>query len=45
MLVFQTDEDVDWTQIKRHAMEVIGKFFESGDQVTTDAVHSENSEY
>lgn len=45
VLVFQTDEDVEWTHIKRHAMEVIAKFFESGDQVTTEAVHGENSEY
>uniref|UniRef100_A0A3P9K3Y8 NFU1 iron-sulfur cluster scaffold homolog, mitochondrial n=1 Tax=Oryzias latipes TaxID=8090 RepID=A0A3P9K3Y8_ORYLA len=41
--ITKTDEDVEWTHIKRHAMEVIAKFFESGDQVTTEAVHGENS--
>lgn len=41
----QIDEDVDWTDIKRHALEAIAKFFESGDPVTTGAVYSESSEY
>lgn len=41
----QTDEDVEWTDIKRHALEAIAKFFESGDPVTTGAVHHESSEY
>lgn len=41
----QVDEDVDWTDIKRHALEAIAKFFESGDPVTTGPVYSESSEY
>uniref|UniRef100_A0A1A8FYB0 NFU1 iron-sulfur cluster scaffold homolog, mitochondrial n=1 Tax=Nothobranchius korthausae TaxID=1143690 RepID=A0A1A8FYB0_9TELE len=41
--VTKTDEDVDWTDIKRHAVEAIAKFFESGDPVTTGAVHHESS--
>ncbi|KAI3363214.1 hypothetical protein L3Q82_011849, partial [Scortum barcoo] len=38
-----TDEDVEWTDIKRHASEAIAKFFESGDQITTGAEHPESS--
>lgn len=41
---FQTDEEVEWTDIKRHALEAIAKFFESGDPITTGAVHHESSE-
>lgn len=41
---FKTDEDVEWTDIKRHALEAIAKFFESGDPITTGAVHHESSE-
>lgn len=40
----QTDEEVEWTDIKRHALEAIAKFFESGDPITTGAVHHESSE-
>lgn len=41
---YQTDEDVEWTDIKRHALEAIAKFFESGEPITTGAVHHESSE-
>lgn len=39
----KTDEDVEWTDIKRHAVETIAKFFESGDPITTGAIHNESS--
>lgn len=39
----QTDEDVEWTDIKRHALETITSFFESGDLVTTGAINNESS--
>uniref|UniRef100_A0A8C2BI16 NFU1 iron-sulfur cluster scaffold homolog, mitochondrial n=1 Tax=Cyprinus carpio TaxID=7962 RepID=A0A8C2BI16_CYPCA len=39
----KTDDDVEWTDIKRHAIEVITKFFESGEAITTGATHAENS--
>lgn len=45
LLSYQTDEDVEWTDIKRHAVEAIAKFFESGEPITTGAVHHESSEY
>ncbi|XP_071336701.1 NFU1 iron-sulfur cluster scaffold homolog, mitochondrial isoform X1 [Trachinotus anak] len=41
--VTKTDEDVEWTDIKRHALEAIATFFESGDPITTGAVHHESS--
>ncbi|XP_060895781.1 NFU1 iron-sulfur cluster scaffold homolog, mitochondrial [Labrus mixtus] len=41
--VTKTDEDVEWTDIKRHALGAIAKFFESGDPITTGAVHNESS--
>ncbi|XP_037321141.2 NFU1 iron-sulfur cluster scaffold homolog, mitochondrial [Pungitius pungitius] len=41
--VTKTDEDVEWTDIKRHALEAIANFFESGDPITTGAVHNESS--
>lgn len=45
LVTCQTDEDVEWTDIKRHALEAIAKFFESGDPITTGTVHHESSEY
>lgn len=41
----QMDEDLEWTDIKRHALEAIANFFESGDPITTTtgAVYSESS--
>ena len=46
LVLHQTDEDVEWTDIKRHALGVIAKFFESGDPpITAGAVHHESSEY
>ena len=42
---YQTDEDVAWTEIKRHASEAIANFFESGDPITVGAVHHESSEF
>lgn len=41
--VTKADEDVEWTDIKRHASETITKFFESGDPITTGAVPQESS--
>ncbi|XP_041803041.1 NFU1 iron-sulfur cluster scaffold homolog, mitochondrial [Chelmon rostratus] len=41
--VTKTDEDVEWTDIKRHTLEAIAKFFESGDPITTGAVYHESS--
>lgn len=42
--VTKADEDVEWTDIKYHAVEAIAKFFESGNQITTTgAVHHESS--
>ncbi|KAM4591259.1 NFU1 iron-sulfur cluster scaffold homolog, mitochondrial [Odontesthes bonariensis] len=42
--VTKTDEDVEWTDIKRHALEAIAKFFESGDPaITAGTVHHESS--
>ncbi|XP_070772052.1 NFU1 iron-sulfur cluster scaffold homolog, mitochondrial [Enoplosus armatus] len=41
--VTKTDEDVEWTSIKHNALEVIAKFFESGDPITTGAVYHESS--
>ncbi|TMS04838.1 NFU1 iron-sulfur cluster scaffold-like protein, mitochondrial [Larimichthys crocea] len=41
--VTKTDEDVEWTDIKRHASEAIAKFLESGDPITTGAVYHESS--
>lgn len=40
----KTDEDVEWTDIKRHALETITSFFESGDLVTTGAINNESSQ-
>uniref|UniRef100_A0A8B9LGE1 Zgc:110319 n=1 Tax=Astyanax mexicanus TaxID=7994 RepID=A0A8B9LGE1_ASTMX len=39
----KTDDDVEWADIKRNAVEVITKFFESGEPVTTGVTHPENS--
>lgn len=36
---------MEWTDIKRHALDAIAKFFESGDPITIGAVHHESSEY
>lgn len=41
---YQADEDVEWTDIKRHALEAIANFYESGDPITTGVVHHESSE-
>lgn len=43
LIFWQTDEDMDWTDIKRHVSEAIAKFFESGDPITTGAVYNESS--
>lgn len=34
------DDDVEWTDVKRHAIEIITKFFESGEPITTGAAQS-----
>uniref|UniRef100_A0A8C6WYN7 NFU1 iron-sulfur cluster scaffold homolog, mitochondrial n=1 Tax=Neogobius melanostomus TaxID=47308 RepID=A0A8C6WYN7_9GOBI len=39
----KADEDVEWTDIKRHAVETITKYFESGDPISTGAIHNESS--
>ncbi|XP_034463849.1 NFU1 iron-sulfur cluster scaffold homolog, mitochondrial [Hippoglossus hippoglossus] len=41
--VTKADEDVEWTDIKRHALDAITKFFESGDPITTGTVNNESS--
>ncbi|XP_034040958.1 NFU1 iron-sulfur cluster scaffold homolog, mitochondrial isoform X2 [Thalassophryne amazonica] len=41
--VTKEDEDIEWTDIKRHALQAIAKFLESGDPITTGAVHHESS--
>ncbi|XP_036978514.1 NFU1 iron-sulfur cluster scaffold homolog, mitochondrial [Acanthopagrus latus] len=41
--VTKADEDVEWTDIKRNALEAIDRFFESGDPITTGAVYHESS--
>lgn len=41
----QIDEDLEWTDIKRNALEAMAKFFESGDPITTGDVHPESSEF
>ncbi|XP_053731587.1 NFU1 iron-sulfur cluster scaffold homolog, mitochondrial [Synchiropus splendidus] len=41
--VTKIDEDLEWTDIKRHALDTIAKFFESGDPVTTGTVNNESS--
>uniref|UniRef100_A0A3P9PZZ0 NFU1 iron-sulfur cluster scaffold homolog, mitochondrial n=1 Tax=Poecilia reticulata TaxID=8081 RepID=A0A3P9PZZ0_POERE len=42
--VTKMDEDVEWTDIKRHVLDAISKFFESGDPISTGAVHSESDD-
>lgn len=39
----KTDDDVEWTDIKRHAVETISTFLESGEPITTGAIHNESS--
>lgn len=41
----KADDDVEWTDIKRHAVEIITKFYESGEPITTGATlsHAESS--
>ncbi|XP_019715406.1 NFU1 iron-sulfur cluster scaffold homolog, mitochondrial [Hippocampus comes] len=41
--VTKIDEDLEWTDIKRNALEAMAKFFESGDPITTGDVHPESS--
>ncbi|XP_061545424.1 NFU1 iron-sulfur cluster scaffold homolog, mitochondrial [Phycodurus eques] len=41
--VTKIDEDLEWTDIKRNALEAMAKFFESGDPITTGEVHPESS--
>lgn len=45
LIFWQTDEDVDWTDIKHHVSEAIAKFFERGDPITTGVVYNESSAY
>lgn len=39
----KADDDVEWTDIKRHAVETIAKFLESGEPITTGAIHNEST--
>lgn len=41
--VTKLDDDVEWTDIKRHSVEVIGRFFASGGPVTTGAQPNDSS--
>ncbi|CAL8298716.1 unnamed protein product [Merluccius merluccius] len=41
--VTKLDDDVEWTDIKRHSLDAIVKFFESGTPITTGAVPHESS--
>lgn len=41
--VTKADDDVEWTDIKRHAVESITKFFDSGAPITTGVTHHESS--
>ncbi|XP_041723087.1 NFU1 iron-sulfur cluster scaffold homolog, mitochondrial [Coregonus clupeaformis] len=41
--VTKADDDVEWTDIKHHAMDAITKFFDSGDPITTGVTHHESS--
>ncbi|XP_067092375.1 NFU1 iron-sulfur cluster scaffold homolog, mitochondrial isoform X1 [Osmerus mordax] len=41
--VTKADDDVEWTNIKRHAVEAITKFFDSGAPITTGVSHHESS--
>ncbi|KAM4607286.1 NFU1 iron-sulfur cluster scaffold homolog, mitochondrial [Polymixia lowei] len=41
--VTKADDDVEWTDIKRHALEAITTFFESGAPITTGVAHHESS--
>ncbi|XP_077351162.1 NFU1 iron-sulfur cluster scaffold homolog, mitochondrial [Festucalex cinctus] len=41
--VTKVDEDLEWTDIKRNALETMAKFFESGDPITTGDVNPESS--
>lgn len=43
LLCSQVDDDVEWSNIKRHAVDIITKFLESGEAVTTGVTHPENS--
>ncbi|KAF4090265.1 hypothetical protein AMELA_G00049830 [Ameiurus melas] len=36
-------DDVEWAEVKRHAIEIIAKFFESGEPVTTGVTHPESN--
>ena len=36
---------MEWTDIKRHAVEAITKFFDSGAPITTGVSHHESSKY
>ena len=44
-IFLQMDDDVEWTDIKRHSLDAIVKFFESGTPITTGEVPNESSEY
>lgn len=36
-------DGVEWAPVKRHAIEIIAKFFESGEPVITGVTHPESS--
>ncbi|KAJ8013797.1 hypothetical protein DPEC_G00033520 [Dallia pectoralis] len=41
--VTKADDDVEWTNIKHHAMEAITKFFDSGEPITSGVTHQDSS--
>lgn len=44
LISFQLDDDVEWTDIKRHSVDAIGRFFASGGPITTGAAPHDSSE-
>ncbi|XP_046726189.1 NFU1 iron-sulfur cluster scaffold homolog, mitochondrial isoform X2 [Silurus meridionalis] len=41
--ITKKDDDVEWADVKRHAIEIITQFFESGEPVTTGVTHAESN--
>nr|XP_055027037.1 NFU1 iron-sulfur cluster scaffold homolog, mitochondrial [Misgurnus anguillicaudatus] len=39
----KVDDDIEWTDIKRHAVEVITNFFESGEHIKAGVTHAEST--
>lgn len=43
--LLKVDDDIEWTDIKRHAVEVITNFYESGELIKAGVTHAESSEW